>query len=156
MSHSELSKLAGFFQEMYLYSSLLERKYLLVNNRSERKVDVASQSNSIRLETQDRQQDRTLTEADESSLNKQWFELPYRIGQVGASYGEGWGSILGRGWTNVYCARGAQWELHMRVGVTASQLDQQSLTPLPVAGFGRLQLRVIHLGYIRSTSASNW
>ena len=33
----------------------------------------------------------------------------------------------------------------MRVGVTASQLDLPSLTPLSVAGCGRLQLGVDHL-----------
>ena len=32
----------------------------------------------------------------------------------------------------------------LRVGVTASQLDLQSLTPLSVTGYGRLQLGAVH------------
>ena len=53
-------------------------------------------------------------------------------------------SIPGQGSADLYCARGAQEALSMRVMVTASQLDLPSLTPLFVAGCGRLQLRVAH------------
>ena len=41
-------------------------------------------------------------------------------------------------------ARGIQGALLMRVGVTASPLDLPSLTPLYVAGCGRLHLGVAH------------
>ena len=41
-------------------------------------------------------------------------------------------------------------------GVTASQLDLPSLTPLYVAGCGRLQLGTLHLGYFSSITASSW
>ena len=50
----------------------------------------------------------------------------------------------GRDWTDLYFARGAQGVLPMRVGGATSQLDLPSLTPLSVAGCGRLQLRVPH------------
>ena len=50
----------------------------------------------------------------------------------------------GTGCTDLYCARGAQGVLPMRMGLTASQLDVPSLTPLSVAGCGRLQLGVTH------------
>ena len=40
--------------------------------------------------------------------------------------------------------RGAQGILPMRVGGVTSQLDLESLTPLSVAGCGRLQLGVPH------------
>ena len=43
--------------------------------------------------------------------------------------------------------RGAQWVLPMRVGGATSQLDIRSLTPLFIAGCGRLQLGVPPLGY---------
>ena len=55
------------------------------------------------------------------------------------------GSIPGRGCTDLFCARGAHGVLLMRVGVTASQLVVQCLTPLAAAGCGRLQLGVPHL-----------
>ena len=41
-------------------------------------------------------------------------------------------------------ARGDQGELPMRVGGATSQFDLLSLTPLSVAGCGRLQLGVPH------------
>ena len=50
-------------------------------------------------------------------------------------------SIPGSGCTNLYYARGAQEVLPIRVG-GASQFDLPFLTPLSVAGCGRLQLRV--------------
>ena len=46
--------------------------------------------------------------------------------------------------TDSYYARGAQGVLPMRVGGATSQLDLQSLTPMSVAGCGRLQLGVPH------------
>ena len=54
------------------------------------------------------------------------------------------GSIPGSGCTDLFCARGAQGVLLMRVGVTVSQLDLPSLMPLSVAACGRLQLGVAH------------
>ena len=45
--------------------------------------------------------------------------------------------------TDLYCARGAHGVLPMRL--TGSQFNLQSLTPLSVAGRGRLQLGVAHL-----------
>ena len=48
------------------------------------------------------------------------------------------------GYTDLYCARGAQGLFLMRVGLTAGQLDLSSRTPLSVAGCGRLQLGVPH------------
>ena len=54
------------------------------------------------------------------------------------------GSIPVIGCTNLYCARGAHGVLLMRVWVTVSQLDLPSLTPLFVAGCGRLELGVAH------------
>ena len=44
----------------------------------------------------------------------------------------------------ILCTRGAQGVLPMRVGGATSQLDLPSLTPLTVAGCGRLQLGVAH------------
>ena len=52
--------------------------------------------------------------------------------------------ILCRGCTDLYCARGAQRVLPMRIGGATSQLDLLSLTPLSVAGCGLLQLGVVH------------
>ena len=46
-------------------------------------------------------------------------------------------------WVFFY-ARGVQGVLPMRVGGATSQLDLPSLTPLSVAGCGRLQLGVPH------------
>ena len=63
-----------------------------------------------------------------------------RIGKVVASHAEG--SIPCRGCTDKYRARGTQGVLPMRVGGATSQLDLPSLTPLHVAGCGRLQLGV--------------
>ena len=57
------------------------------------------------------------------------------------------GKIEPRPWlrcTDLYYARGAQGVLPMRVGGTTSQFDLPSLTPLSVAGYGRLQLGVPH------------
>ena len=55
------------------------------------------------------------------------------------------GSIPGSVYTDLYCASGAYGVLLIQmVGVTASQLDLPSLTPLSVAGCGRLQLGVAH------------
>ena len=48
------------------------------------------------------------------------------------------------GCTHLYYARDAQGVLPMRVGGASSQLDLPSLTPLSVAGGGRLQLGVPH------------
>ena len=53
-------------------------------------------------------------------------------------------SIPGRGCTDLYSARGAQGVLPMRVEGATSRLDLPSLTPLSVAGCGRLQLGVPH------------
>ena len=53
-------------------------------------------------------------------------------------------STPGTGWTDLYCARGAQGVLPMRVGLIASQLDLPSLTSLSVTGFSRLQLGFAH------------
>ena len=44
----------------------------------------------------------------------------------------------------LYYARGAKWVLPMRVRGATSQLDLLSLTPLSVAGCGRLLLGVLH------------
>ena len=63
---------------------------------------------------------------------------------VTALSAEGCRAIPGRGCSDLYCTRGAQRVLLMRVGVTASQLDLPSLTPMSVAGYGRLQLEVAH------------
>ena len=50
-----------------------------------------------------------------------------------------------REWRSVLCASGAQVVLPCEErGVTASQLDLPSLTPLSVAGCGRLQLEAAH------------
>ena len=46
--------------------------------------------------------------------------------------------------TDLYYAQGAQGVLPMRAGGATSQLDLPSLTPLSVAGCGRLQLGVPH------------
>ena len=46
--------------------------------------------------------------------------------------------------TDLYYARGAQGVLPMNVGGATSQLDLSSLTPLSIAGCGRLQLGVSH------------
>ena len=46
--------------------------------------------------------------------------------------------------TDLYYARGAQGVLQMRVGGANSQLVLPSRTPLLVAGYGRLQLGVLH------------
>ena len=50
--------------------------------------------------------------------------------------------------------RGAQGKLPMRVGGATSQLDQQSLTPLSVAGCGRLQQGVTHWATLVITASS--
>ena len=68
------------------------------------------------------------------------------IGKVVASHAEGC-KIESRLWlscTDLYYARGSHGVLPMRVGGATSQLDLPSLTPLSVAGCGRLQLRVPH------------
>ena len=54
------------------------------------------------------------------------------------------GSTLGWGCTDLYYEWGAQGVLTMRVGGATSQLDLASLTPLSVAGCGRLQEGVPH------------
>ena len=54
------------------------------------------------------------------------------------------GSIPGRGYADLYYARGAQGALTMRVGGATSQLDLPSLTALSVTGCGQLQLGVPH------------
>ena len=71
--------------------------------------------------------------------------LSGRIGKVVASRAERCKikSRLRPNFTDLYYARGAQGVLPMRVGGATSQLDL-SLTPLSVAGCGRLQLRVPH------------
>ena len=46
--------------------------------------------------------------------------------------------------TDLYYAPGAQGVLPMRVGGATSQLNLPSLTPLSVAGCGRLQLGIPH------------
>ena len=48
---------------------------------------------------------------------------------------------------DLYYARGAHGVLPIIVGSATNQLDLPSLTPLSVAGCGRLQLEVPHLGY---------
>ena len=48
-----------------------------------------------------------------------------------------------KGCTDLYYARGVQGVLLMRVGGATSQLDLPSLTPLSVAGCGRLQLGIL-------------
>ena len=53
-------------------------------------------------------------------------------------------SVPGRGCTDLYCARGALGVLPMRVRGATSQFDLPSLTPLSVAGCGRLELGVAH------------
>ena len=65
-----------------------------------------------------------------------------RIGKVVASHAEGCKieSQLWLGCTDLYYARGTQGLLPMWVGGATSQLDLPSLTPLSVAGCGRLQL----------------
>ena len=67
--------------------------------------------------------------------------LSGRIGKVVASHAAVARSIPLR-CTDLYYARGAQGVLPMRVGGATSQLDLPSLTPLSVAGCGRLQLEV--------------
>ena len=67
-----------------------------------------------------------------------------RIGKVVVSHAEGC-KIESRLWlscTYLYYARGTLGVLPMRVGGATSQLDLPSLTQLPVAGCGRLQLGV--------------
>ena len=54
------------------------------------------------------------------------------------------GSIPGDQCTDLYYARVAHGVLQMRLWGATSKLDQPSLTPLPVAGCGRLQLGVPH------------
>ena len=54
------------------------------------------------------------------------------------------GSIPGRGCADLYCARGAQRVVPIRVGGATSKFDLPSLMPLSVAGYGRLQLGVAH------------
>ena len=53
-------------------------------------------------------------------------------------------SLLWLSCTDLHFARGAQGVLPMRVGSATSQFDLPSLTPLSVAGCGRLQLGVPH------------
>ena len=70
--------------------------------------------------------------------------LSGRIGQVVASHAEGC-KIESRLWlscTDLYYARDAQGLLLMRVRDAPSQLELPSLTPLSVAGCGRLKLGV--------------
>ena len=55
------------------------------------------------------------------------------------------GSTPSRGCTDLYCARGAQGVLPMRVGGATRELDLPSLTTLFVAGCGRRQLGVAQL-----------
>ena len=55
------------------------------------------------------------------------------------------GSIPGRGWTDLYCARGAQGTLPKRMGGATIQLDLPALTPLSTAGCGQMQLGISHL-----------
>ena len=72
--------------------------------------------------------------------------LSGRIGKVVGSHAEGC-KIESRMWlscTDLYYAWGAQGVLPMRVGCATSRLDLQYLTPLSVAGCGRLQLGVLH------------
>ena len=72
--------------------------------------------------------------------------LSSRIGKVVASHAEGC-KIESQLWlscTDLYYARGAQGVLPIRVGGVTSQLDLRSLTPVSVAGCGRLQLGVPH------------
>ena len=56
--------------------------------------------------------------------------------------------------TDLYYTRGAQGVLPMRVGNATSQLDLPSLTPLSVAGSGRLQLGVPNLATSVITESS--
>ena len=62
------------------------------------------------------------------------YTLSGRIGKVVASHAAVARSIPLR-CTDLYCARGAQGVLPMRVGGATSQLDQPSLTPMSVAGW---------------------
>ena len=74
------------------------------------------------------------------------YTLSSRIGKVAVSHAEGC-KIESRLWlscSDFYYARGAQGVLRMRVGGATNQLDLASLTPLSVAGCGRLQLGVRH------------
>ena len=74
------------------------------------------------------------------------YTLSGRIGKVVASHAERctFESRLWLSCTDLYYARGAQRVQPMRVGGAPSQLDLPSLTPLSVAGCGRLQLGVPH------------
>ena len=76
----------------------------------------------------------------------QIYTLSGRIGKVVASHADGCKieSLLWLSCTYLYYARGAQGVLPMRVGGATSQLDLPSLTPLSIAGCGRLQLGVPH------------
>ena len=56
--------------------------------------------------------------------------------------------------TDLYCARGAQGVLPIRVGGATSQLDLPYLTPLSVAGCGRRQQGVLH--WATSVDYCNW
>ena len=77
---------------------------------------------------------------------EQFQTLSSRIGKVVTSHAEGC-KIKSRLWlscTDLYYARGAQGVLPMRVEGATSQLDLPPLTPLSIAGCGRLQLGVPH------------
>ena len=64
-----------------------------------------------------------------------------RMGKAFASYAKIAGSISSRGWTDLYFASGAKGVVPcIGLGVTASQLDLSSLTPLSLASCGRPQL----------------
>ena len=86
---------------------------------------------------------------DISLLNEQFWlgslypEWPHRQGGCLAC----WGCMFDSRWgfTDLYYAWGTQEVLPMRVGGATSQLYLLSLTPLSVAGCGRLQLGVPHL-----------
>ena len=80
-------------------------------------------------------------------------EWPHRQGEVEWQHRQGscfacWSckihSRLSRDCTDSYYARGSMGVLPMRVEGATNQLDLPSLTPLSVAGCGRLQLGVPH------------
>ena len=76
-----------------------------------------------------------------------YHEWPHRQGGCLASWrlqGCKIESRLSLSCADLYCSRGAQGVLPMRVGGAMRQLDLPPQTPLPVAGCGRLQLGVSH------------
>ena len=77
-------------------------------------------------------------------LDTSLYTLSGRIGKVVASHAAVARSSPAEVCTDLYYASGAQGVLPMRVGGATSQLDLPSLTPLSVAGCGRLQLGVPH------------